>query len=215
MPTSWGLSPESFCPATLPIHPQYTRNNGLLSSAAREVVMVHLKVSAISTFWLRLDRSGLPCYNDFNVPLGGIRGDGEEGRVEQTEKARLISDFVNRRVWAVVGASQDRSKFGYQIFRSLHGSGYTVYPVNPRGGELEGARVYPTLADLPELPEVVDLVVPPSVTEQVVVEAHRLGLSRVWMQPGAESRAAIQYCLEHGIQVIYHACAMVHKRQLN
>ena len=133
--------------------------------------------------------------------------------MERIEKEQLISDFVDRRVWAVVGASQDRSKFGYRIFRSLRSSGYTVYPVNPRGGELEGAKVYPTLADLPELPEVVDLVVSPSITEQVVVEAHRLGLSRVWMQPGSESGEAIAFCEEHGIQVVHGACAMVRSRK--
>jgi predicted CoA-binding protein len=132
--------------------------------------------------------------------------------LDRIEKERLISDFVNRRVWAVVGASQDRSKFGNRIYRSLRDSGYTVYPVNPSGGELEGARVYPTLADLPQLPEVIDLVVPPAVTEKVVEEAHQLGLSRVWMQPGAESEAAITYCHDHGLQVVYQACAMVHKR---
>jgi hypothetical protein len=60
---------------------------------------------------------------------------------------------------------------------------------------------------------VIDLVVPPTVTEQVVREAHDIGLSRIWMQPGAESQAAIKYCHENGIQVVYHACAMVHKRQ--
>lgn len=133
--------------------------------------------------------------------------------MERIEKEQLISDFVNRRVWAVVGASQDRSKFGNRIYRNLRDAGYVVYPVNPRGGELEGAKVYPTLADLPESPEVIDLVVPPAVTEQVVKEAHQLGLSRVWMQPGAESQAAIAYCHDHGLQVIYHACAMVHRRQ--
>jgi hypothetical protein len=126
---------------------------------------------------------------------------------------RLISDFVNRRVWAVVGASQDPAKFGNRIFHSLRNSGYTVYPVNPRGGELDGSEVYPTLADLPQSPEVIDLVVPPRVTEKVVKEAHELGLSRVWMQPGAESQKAIDYCHEHGMQVIYDACAMVHKRR--
>ena len=126
---------------------------------------------------------------------------------------RLIPDFVNRRVWAVVGASQDRSKFGNRIFLDLRDAGYTVYPVNPRGGELEGTRVYPSLADLSQPPEVIDLVVPPAVTEQVVKEAHELGLTRVWMQPGAESEAAISYCQEHGIQVVYGACAMVWKRR--
>lgn len=124
----------------------------------------------------------------------------------------LIDDFVNRKVWAVVGASQDRSKFGFRVFDALRRVGYTVYPVNPRGGELDGATVYPSLADLPEDPEVVDLVVPPAVTEQVVKEMHRLGLRRVWMQPGSESQAAIHFCQENGMQVVHHACAMVHKR---
>lgn len=124
-----------------------------------------------------------------------------------------IPDFVNRRVWAVVGASEDRSKFGNRIYRDLRDAGYKVYPVNPKGGELEGAKVYPSLADLPQPPEVIDLVVPPAVTEQVVKEAHELGLTRVWMQPGAESEAAIAYCQEHGIEVVHDACAMVWKRR--
>jgi uncharacterized protein len=125
----------------------------------------------------------------------------------------LIADFVNRRVWAIVGASQDRRKFGYRVFHSLRQAGYTVYPVNPKGGELEGATVYATLDDLPQPPEVIDLVVPPEVTEQVVEEAQRLGLARVWMQPGAESPKAIAYCHSHGMQVVHQACAMVHKRR--
>ena len=129
------------------------------------------------------------------------------------KQQHLISDFVNRRIWAVVGASQDRSKFGNRVFRSLRDAGYVVYPVNPKGGTLEGAKVYPSLAELPEPPEVVDMVVPPAVTERVVKEAHALGLTRIWLQPGAESEAAIAYCHEHGIEVVHNACAMVWKRK--
>lgn len=129
-----------------------------------------------------------------------------------TEQQGLISDFVNRRVWAVVGASTDQSKFGYKVFRSLREAGYVVYPVNPKGGELEGATVYPSLAELPQTPDVIDIVVPPPVTEQIVSEVHKLGLDRVWMQPGAESDAAITFCEAHDIQVIHGACAMVWKR---
>lgn len=132
--------------------------------------------------------------------------------MEPSYKQKLISDFVNRRLWAIVGASQDRSKYGNRIFRSLRDAGYTVYAVNPNVDEVEGAKAYPTLADLPELPDVVDIVVPPPVTERVVQQVHELGLNRVWMQPGAESQAAIEYCQQHGIQVVYDACAMVHKR---
>jgi uncharacterized protein len=132
--------------------------------------------------------------------------------MEQTEMECLIADLINQRVWAVVGASQVPAKYGNRIFRSLIASGYQVYPVNPRGGEINGAKVYPSLADLPRLPEVVDLVVPPAVTEQVVKEVHRLGLTRVWMQPGSESEAAIAYCHAHGIQVVHDACAMALRR---
>jgi hypothetical protein len=132
--------------------------------------------------------------------------------LEPSHKQKLISDFVNRRLWAIVGASQDRSKYGNRIFRSLRDAGYTVYAVNPNVDEVEGAKAYPTLADLPESPDVVDVVVPPQVTEKVVQQVHELGLNRVWMQPGAESQAAIEYCQEHGVQVVYDACAMVHKR---
>lgn len=133
--------------------------------------------------------------------------------MDQLDREQLIADFVKRRVWAVVGASGNRDKFGYRIFRSLHQAGYTVYPVNPNEQELDGVRVYPTLADLPEPPEVVDVVVPPPVTEQIVRQVQALGLERVWMQPGAESEEAIEYCQQHGIAVVYDACAMVHRWQ--
>jgi predicted CoA-binding protein len=133
--------------------------------------------------------------------------------MDVTEKEKLISDFVDHRVWAVVGASQDPAKFGYRVFRNLQQAGYTVFPVNPRGGELLGVQVYPSLADLPQPPDVVDTVVPPAVTEQIVREMHELGLSRVWMQPGSESDRAIAYCRDQGIQAVYHDCAMIHRRQ--
>jgi predicted CoA-binding protein len=125
----------------------------------------------------------------------------------------LIREFVNQRVWALVGASADRSKYGNRILLDLHAAGYTIYPVNPREPEIEGLRAYPTLADLPDLPQVVDVVVPPRVTEEIVRQCAELGLSRIWMQPGAESEEAITFCQENDIRLVHHACAMVHRRQ--
>lgn len=133
--------------------------------------------------------------------------------MEPTNPENLISDFINRRVWAVVGASQDEAKYGNRIFRSLLASGYQVYPVNPRGGEIEGQVVYTSLAELPVRPEVVDIVVPPSAAVEVMRDAHRLGLMRVWLQPGAESEAAIAYGEEQGMQVVHDACAMKLRRE--
>lgn len=138
-----------------------------------------------------------------------------ENNVDRTEQERRIADFIGRRVWAVVGASLDEQKYGNRIYHSLRNAGYTVYPVNPKGGEIEGAKIYPSLADLPRPPEVIDIVVPPPVTEKVVKEAHELGLNRVWMQPGAESEAAIDYCEENGMEVVHGTCIMLHKRRWN
>lgn len=123
-----------------------------------------------------------------------------------------IAAFINKRVWAIVGASHDPAKFGNKIVRDLHNAGYVVYPVNPKGGEIEGVKVYPSLADLPEEPDVVDIVVPPAVTEKVVRQVKELGLPCVWMQPGSESEDAIRFCEENGIAVVHSACAMINKR---
>ena len=125
----------------------------------------------------------------------------------------LIEEFVNRRVWAVVGASAASSKYGHKVFRTLRAAGYVVYGINPRDGEIEGEKLYRSLADLPEQPEVVDIVVPPKITEEIVRQCAELGLSRVWMQPGAESEEAIQYCHDHDIKVVHSVCAMIQKRE--
>ncbi len=125
----------------------------------------------------------------------------------------LIREFINQRVWAVVGASLNPEKYGHQIFRDLRAAGYIVYGVNPGGGEIEGQRLYPRLADLPEKPALVDIVVPPKVTEEIVRQCAELGLGRVWMQPGSESEEAIRFCQEKGIEVVHGACAMIRKRE--
>jgi predicted CoA-binding protein len=123
-----------------------------------------------------------------------------------------IEEFINKRVWAIVGASHNPAKFGNKIVRDLHSAGYIVYPINPKQGEIEGLKVYAGLADLPEKPDVVDVVVPPAVTEKVVRQVQELGLPRVWMQPGSESEDAVRFCEENGIAVVHDACAMIQKR---
>ena len=125
----------------------------------------------------------------------------------------LIREFVNQRVWVVVGASLSPDKFGHKIFHELRAAGYIVYGVNHGGGEIEGQRLYPTLADLPDKAAVVDIVVPPKVTKEIVRQCAELGLERVWMQPGSESEEAIRFCQEKGIKVVHDACAVIRKRE--
>ena len=123
----------------------------------------------------------------------------------------LINEFIAQKRFAIVGATNNTKKYGYQIFKNLRSRGYEVYPVNPRIKELEGITCYPSLADIPVKVNVVDFVVPPEVTETVLKECKRLGLNRIWLQPGSESEAAIAFCHENGLKVVYGVCVMVNK----
>ena len=128
---------------------------------------------------------------------------------------RLIKSFLNKKnVFAVVGASRNPKKYGHQVYRNLRSAGYRVYPVNPNADEVLGDKCYPSLEDLPVKPDVVDVVVPPNVTEEVVKTCKKLGISKVWMQPGSESEEAINFCKENGIEVVYGVCVMIEGEKL-
>ena len=125
----------------------------------------------------------------------------------------LIKEFLDKRnVFAVVGASRNPKKYGHQVFRDLKEAGYEVYPVNPNADVLLGDKCYPSLEYLPAKPDIVNLVVPPKVTAQLVETCRRLGITKVWMQPGSESEDAITFCEKNGIKVVYSICVMVERR---
>ncbi len=127
-------------------------------------------------------------------------------------KEELIREFLNKNnVFAVVGASRDPHKFGYQVYQDLKKAGYKVYPVNPNTDEISGDKCYPSLESLPVKPDVVDFAVPPKATEHMVRTCKRLGITKVWMQPGSESEAAIKFCEESMINVVHGVCVMLER----
>lgn len=121
----------------------------------------------------------------------------------------LIQEFMAQRRFAVVGATDKPEKYGNQIVKNLKKRGYTVYPVNPRLARVEGLPCYPALECLPEKPDVVDFVIPPSAAEETLKECLRLGLDRIWLQPGSESEAALAFCREHDMKVVHDVCVMM------
>lgn len=116
--------------------------------------------------------------------------------------AERIADFLAGDGFAVVGATRVRAKFGNKVLRSYVQAGRTAYPVHPREREIEGLRAYPDLASIPAPIHGVSIITPPAVTERIVEEALALGIRRLWMQPGAESRAAIARAEAAGADVI-------------
>lgn len=113
-----------------------------------------------------------------------------------------IDQFLQSRVFAVAGASTNPAKFGNKVFKCYQKKGYPVIPIHPVEKEIDGVPCVASVAELP--PDVVSIsvVTPPAVTEKLVVSAAAKGIKNIWMQPGAESPAAVAFCEQQGINVI-------------
>ena len=122
----------------------------------------------------------------------------------------LIEEYLEEGPYAVVGASTDRGKYGNKVLRAYQQTGREVYPINPKAEEVEGLKAYPDLASLPLTPRGISIITPPAITKKIVQEAAKLGVSYVWMQPGAESEEAIRIGKKAGLGVIGDgSCALV------
>jgi predicted CoA-binding protein len=119
--------------------------------------------------------------------------------MNDTEK---IQAFLGAGPFAVVGASTDRSKYGNKVLRCYLQHDMKAYPVHPKASEVEGQPCYPSLRELPEPVRAASVITPPPMTERVVEDAHAAGVEFVWMQPGAESPAAVARAEELGLTVI-------------
>jgi predicted CoA-binding protein len=110
---------------------------------------------------------------------------------------------------ALVGATDNAHKYGSIIYRDLKRKGFPVFAVNPYRQTVDGDPAYATLADIPEAPTVVNFVVPPEETLRVLEEAHELGYTDVWIQPGAESVRVLEYLEDAGFNYLASSCIMV------
>jgi len=121
----------------------------------------------------------------------------------------LVIDFLRQKRFAVIGSFRNKEKFAYMILVDLIKKGYEVFPVNPRLGEVEGRVCYKTISDIPDSVDVVNIVTPPSITEAILKECLQKGIKRAWLQPGAESQAAIKFCHDNDMEVIHGICVML------
>lgn len=115
---------------------------------------------------------------------------------------------------AVVGASNDPSKYGNIIVRRLAGHGYQVLPVNPRESTIGGLPVYRSLADVPKPVDIVDVVTPPPVTLAILADAAAAGLPLVWLQDGSFDDAVLAEAARAPFLTVHHACIMVAAAQV-
>jgi predicted CoA-binding protein len=110
---------------------------------------------------------------------------------------------------AIVGASADRRKFGNKAVRAHVMRGYQVFPVNPRGGTVEGLPAYTALSEVPVRPlDRISVYLPPAALLQILPEIAAVGCRELWLNPGTESPEVLARARELGLPVI-QGCSIV------
>ncbi|HNI25610.1 MAG TPA: CoA-binding protein [Leptospiraceae bacterium] len=113
---------------------------------------------------------------------------------------------------AVIGATNDRTKYGNIIYRDLKNKGIRVFGVNPKATTIEGDPAYKRVQDIPERPDILDFVIPPKIGLETVKELIKDGYDHFWLQPGAESDDILELLNKENKSVLAHSCVMVETR---
>jgi uncharacterized protein len=112
------------------------------------------------------------------------------------------------RTVAVIGASSNRRKFGNKALRAFEHQGFTVIPINPNEGEVEGHRSYPTVLDYPGAIDMATVYVPAAAGIGVMDDLKKKGVPEVWLNPGADEDAVVERARQLGLNVI-QACSII------
>lgn len=124
----------------------------------------------------------------------------------------MINEMLAEKIWAVVGASDNPTRFGYKIYQTLKKNGYTVYAVNPGLEKIDADPVYKDLQSLPTKPAVVNMVVNAKAAFQVLEEMKELSITNVWFQPGADAKAVVEKAKELDLNIV-EDCVLVALRK--
>jgi len=114
---------------------------------------------------------------------------------------------------ALIGASNDRKKYGNKIYKDLKNKGYNVIPINPKESLIEGDKAYRSIEEMEKIPDIANFVVPPPIAIKIAQKITKLGIKYLWFQPGSESNE-LEIWLKNtsGIKYLINACIMIETR---
>jgi uncharacterized protein len=124
-----------------------------------------------------------------------------------------IAELLKRsKTIAVVGLSDSPIRPSHGVSAYMQSQGYRIIPVNPRVRESLGEKAYPTLLDVPQKIDIVNIFRRPEFVEEVVDQAIRLKVAAIWMQLGVIHEDAAEKAREAGIFVVMDRCILVEHR---
>ena len=109
---------------------------------------------------------------------------------------------------AVVGLSSQTWRPSYSVSRYMQNAGYRIIPVNPHESEVLGEKAYPSLDEVPEPFEIVDIFRRPEYVPDVVEAAIRRNARVIWMQLGVANPAAAARARAAGLEVVMDRCIL-------
>jgi uncharacterized protein len=130
----------------------------------------------------------------------------ESGSTESPTRKDLLRIYERTKTIAVVGASANGHKAAHVIPSYLQSQGYRIIPVNPKGGEVFGEHVYPSLEEIDAPVDVVDVFRPPAEAETIARQAIAIGADVLWFQPGTHTTEAVQLAADTGLRVVAGLC---------
>ena len=110
---------------------------------------------------------------------------------------------------ALVGASNDKNKYGNKILLDLLSKNYNVVPINQKEDTIAGLKAYTKVQDLPSRPSIINFVVPPEIGLDITKELVEEGYDHFWYQPGAESEDLTNLLTQKNRDFIDDKCIMV------
>jgi predicted CoA-binding protein len=120
-----------------------------------------------------------------------------------------IKEILERyKTIAVVGLSSHRFRASYSVSEYMQNAGYRIIPVNPNETEVLGEKAYPSLDDVPEPFEIVDIFRRPEYVPDIVEAAIRRNARVIWMQLGVVNEAAAARARAAGLEVVMDRCIL-------
>jgi uncharacterized protein len=130
----------------------------------------------------------------------------ESSATEGPSRQELLRIYEQTKTIAVVGASANERKAAHVIPKYLQSQGYRIIPVNPKGGEILGERVYTSLEEIDEPVDVVDVFRPAAEAETIAREAVAISADVLWFQLGTHTVEAIQLAADGGLTIVAGRC---------
>ncbi len=110
------------------------------------------------------------------------------------------------RTIAVLGLSNNPERPSYRVAKAMQGYGYRIVPVRPGQKEVLGEKAYATLAELPDVPDLVDVFRAPEHVPGIVDECIAKGCKAIWLQEGVVDEAAAERARAAGLTVVMDRC---------